>query len=86
MRFELGTRRLPCRVNDHEVDRRLVLRINGIPGEHLEPAPAIGKAARAADLRDLASAPGLSLSVRLGLLRRLAGASHLSMLSTAGSK
>ncbi len=26
MRLELGTRRLPCRVNEHEVDRRLVLR------------------------------------------------------------
>jgi hypothetical protein len=40
MRFELGTRRLPCRVNDHEVDRHPVLRIDGISGEHLEAAPA----------------------------------------------
>jgi hypothetical protein len=85
MRLELGTRRLPCRVNDHEVDRRLLLRINRIPGEHLEPAPAIGKAARAADLRDLALAPGLSLSVRLGLFRQPAGTPHRSMLQTAGA-
>ena len=48
MRLELGTRRLPCRVNDHEVDRRLVLRTNGISGEHLEPAPVRSQGKQAA--------------------------------------
>ena len=57
----------------------------GSPGDALEPEQ-FGKAARAADLRDLALAPGLSLSVRLGLFRQLAGAPHRSMLPTAGSK